>query len=173
MIHIASASWSIDIPLSVIIAGLAFLVSLANFGLIVWDRRPHLTVGIENEQTYGYDDELGYEPEGYRLWIDIVNRSPRRIKVSHFTVHWKRTRFSRLWLQTSELPDVQPGDPTIPDLTRFWIEPWGDAVFSLDSEELAARLKKRSDHSTVWISAAATDVTDRSFRSNVLALKIR
>ena len=73
MIEFSTSTWQLQIPLSVVIPGPAFLLSIANFVIILWDRRSHLTVGIESVQVYGYDDELGYMPQGYRIWIDIVN----------------------------------------------------------------------------------------------------
>ena len=173
MIEFSTSTWQLQIPLSVVIAGLAFLLSIANFVIILWDRRSHLTVGIENVQVYGYDDELGYMPEGYRIWIDIVNRSSRRVMVSHFVLEWKRSRFSRGWAQVSDLPDLQPGDKNAPDLTRFWIEPWGDAVFSLDADELASTLKKWSDTKAILIRVAVSDALKRVFTSNRLTFHIR
>ena len=131
-----------------------------------------MTVGIENVEVYGYDDDLGYMPEGYRLWIDIVNRSSRRVMVSHFVLEWKQSRISRNWIRVGDLPDLHPGDKNAADLTRFWIEPWGDAVFSLDADELASTLKKGSDSKSILISVAANDVLNRSFRSNRLRFRI-
>jgi len=172
MTGFSTSPWQLQVPLSVVIAALAFLLSMANFAIILWDRRSHLTVRIDNQLVYGYDDELGYMPEGYRLWIDIVNRSSRRVMVSHFVLEWKRSAISRRWIGVSDVPDLQPGDKNAPDLARFWIEPWGDAVFSLDADELASTLKKTSDSRSILISVAAKDVLNRSFRSNRLRFRI-
>ena len=162
--------------LSVIIAGLAFLISLANFAIILWDRRPHLDVGIEDEVMYGHEEDIGYHPVARRLWIDISNRSARRIKVSFVRVEWRKWRF---WARRKAVPmddmlDLQRGDGADKDsTTRFWIEPWGDAILSLDMDELENYLGKRIHRKSVWINTAVRDVLDRSYRSNRIKVELK
>jgi hypothetical protein len=175
MITIATSTWQVEVTLSEIIAAVALLLSVANFAVILWDRRPHLAVGLENDLMTDYDEETGFEYRvGHRLWIDIVNRSSRRIKVSHFILEWKKSWLSRRWwkVDADKLPDLQPGDMQMTVTTRFWIEPWGDAVFSLDSEELMPRLGKGVDRESVWMRVSARDVLGRWFKSNKVRLKV-
>ncbi len=170
MVSVTTNSWEVTIELSVIIAAIALLLSFANFGYVLWDRRPRLRPGIEEEETYGYDPDHGEYPEGHRLFIDIVNHSSRRIKVSHFMLEWKKSWFPQRWRVVSEPPDLQKGETEARSTSRFWIEPWGSVVFSIDSSELKTSLKRRGHEGSIRVRVRVRDVIDRWFKSNTIRL---
>ena len=170
MVSVTTTSWELQIELSVIIAAIALLLSFANFGYVLWDRRPRIRPGIEEEEVYGHDPDHGDYPDGHRLWIDIVNHSSRRIKVSHFVLEWKKSWIPQKWRVVSELPDLQKGETEVQSTSRFWIEAWGSVVFSMDSSEFKALQLKRGHGESIRVRVKVRDVLDRWFKSNTVKL---
>jgi hypothetical protein len=118
------------------IAYLALIISVINTYLVLRDRFPraHVTIGKE---IVTEDTEYGSAPIGERIWVTISNRSAKRLFVTDIHAEWTRYIFYSFRMYRKNLKDLQrweSGDKPDPT-TRFWIEPWGDAVLSADAED--------------------------------------
>ena len=80
---------------------------------------------------------MGAYPAGRLVWIDIVNLSSRRMKVASVWLEWTKWRWLPLGINRGTLPELQRVDEGEQRYEyRFWVEPWGDSVLSLDADEL-------------------------------------
>ncbi len=67
-----------------IVAIIALFVSIANFVIILGDRRPHIKVNIDIE-IFEDDTDDGPVMIGERLWINVINRSTHRIFITRIS----------------------------------------------------------------------------------------
>ena len=155
------------IGVSDIIAFLALILAGVDLFLIVWDRRPRLRVTWEKLYHDEWDEELK-QPIliAIRMWISIVNVSPRRIWVSSVSAEWRRHRWLPCRRFRVDLPDLQrwENDHEVPT-SRFWIEPWGSAVLSTDAEELEFDIKDHKEPGTLWYCIVVCDALGKWYRS--------
>lgn len=126
------------------VAYLALLISIINLVLVLRDRFPRAYVAIGTE-VVTEDTEHGPVKIDERIWITISNRSAKRIFITDIYAEWSRYNFYPFRSNKINLEDLQrweSGDKPDP-ITRFWIEPWGDAVLSADADDFQYRFKKQ------------------------------
>jgi hypothetical protein len=157
-----------------LLSTIALCLSISSFVLVLWDRRPRLKVGIEKEFHVAYEETLETEvPLGNRLWIYLANHAQRKMFISHMILEWSHYRWLPISVKISELDDLQPGEEGRDRVQRFWIEPWADAIFSVDIDEIEFSIKKICKRRRVWYSLVVYDGLGRKYRSKKIRFKVK
>lgn len=156
------------------IAYLALAISVINTFLVLRERFPrlHITIGTEYVME---DTEYGPYPIDKRIWITISNRSAKRIFITDIYARWSKRIFFQFNSHKIKLEDLQrweSGDKPDPT-TRFWIEPWGDAVLSADAEDFEYNLQKQifSSKQKINYQVAVVDGLQKKYLSNKITLR--
>ena len=159
-----------EISIGDLVASLAFLLGILNFIILLIDRRPKVKINTLVDSIIHHDEEGGGSEEEL-LWIDLVNRSSRKIRIANLWIEWKRGRFNQKKREIA--PNFQSSDSEAKEgQFLFWIEPWGSVSFVQHLENIQDWMLERNKSSEVWFRIAANDVLGHWHYSKYFRLKL-
>ncbi|MCC6298642.1 MAG: hypothetical protein IT314_05050 [Anaerolineales bacterium] len=156
--------------LSDIIAFLALLLGLANFFILLWDRRPQIKVnsGYVHADIVHEGRKVG---ETQQIFIDVVNLSSRKIRIHNMWVEWRpQGRIISRW-KRENLPPL--GTLDTEDQFLFRLEAWDNAHFVVQWEKYVEWMKKRQiREKIIYTRVTVRDVTGKWYFSKKLKIDI-
>ena len=160
---------SVTIQATDVIAVIALVLAGATFYIHLRDRAPRFKVNIGGSEV---EDRSGEGPDRIFMWVDIVNHSSHRLKGNTIWIEWGNVRWPTLRWHSEVFPGLQVAerDATY-GTSRFWVEPWGDATFTADFEELPYDLVPRPRPGMKWLRVAVVDSRGKRTHSNKLPFR--
>jgi len=156
--------------LSDIIAFLALLLGLANFFILLGDRKPQIKVN----SGYVHADivhEGRKVSETQQIFIDVVNLSSRKIRIHNMWIEWKaQGRIFSRW-KRENLPPLERLDTE--DQFLFRLEAWDNAHFVIEWQKYVEWMNKRNIRDKIiYTRVTVRDVTGKWYFSKRLKIDI-
>jgi hypothetical protein len=135
-----------SINLSDIIAILALVLGITNFFIFLWDRRPQIKVNSGYAKV-AIVNEGRVVREIEQIFIDVVNLSPRKIRIHNIWIEWKPQRQILSRWKREDCPPLEKLDTE--DQSLFRIESWDNAQ-ALLANTASGQGKPGKQYREVW-----------------------
>src|SRR3990172_6768324 len=158
----------ISATFSDIIAFIALVIGIANFFIFLWDRRPQIKVNSGYAKV-AIVDEGRVIREIERIFIDVVNLSPRKIRIHNIWIEWKpQSQILNRW-KREDCPPLEKLDTK--DQFLFRIESWDNAHFIIEWQKYVELMRKRQiRENIVYTRVTVRDVTGKWYFSKRLKI---
>jgi hypothetical protein len=160
----------ISVNASDIIAVVALVIGVANFFIFLWDRRPQIKVNSGYAKV-AIVSEGRTVREIERIFIDVINLSPRKIRIHNMWIEWKPQRqILNRWKQ-EDCPPFEKLDTE--DQFLFRIESWDNAHFVVEWQKYVEWMRKRQiRENIIYTRVVVRDVTGKWYFSKKLKIDI-
>ena len=156
--------------LSAIIAIIALVLGVANFFVFLWDRRPQIKVNSGYVKVAIVNEGRKID-ETERIFIDVVNLSPRKIRIHNIWIEWKPQRQILNRWKREDCPPLKKLDTK--DQFLFQIESWDNAHFVIEWQKYVEWMRKRQiRENIIYIRMVVRDVTGKWYFSKKLKIDI-
>jgi hypothetical protein len=164
------SSYQFSVNLSDVITVFALALSVANFFIFLWDRRPQIKVNSGYAKVAIVDNgKVVREIE--RIFIDIVNLSPRKIRVHNIWIEWKPQRKILSQWKREDCPPLEKLDTA--EQFLFRIESWDNAHFVIEWQKYVDWMRSRQiREKTIYTRVTVRDVTGKWYCSKKLKIDI-
>ncbi len=159
-----------SINLSDIIAILALVLGITNFFIFLWDRRPQIKVNSGYAKVaIVHEGRMIREIE--RIFIDVVNLSPRKIRIHNIWIEWKpQKQILNRW-KREDCPQLEKLDTE--DQFLFRIESWDNVHFVIEWQKYVEWMRKIQIHEKViYTRVIVRDVIGKWYFSKKLKIDI-
>lgn len=160
----------ISVNPSDIIAVFALIIGAVNFFIFLWDRRPQIKVNSGYVKIAVVNEGRSMR-EIERIFIDVVNLSPRKIRIHNIWIEWKsQGKILNRW-KREDCPPLEKLDTE--DQFLFRIESWDNAHFVIEWQKYVEWMRKRQmREKIIYTRVTVRDVTGKWYFSKRLKIDI-